>query len=101
VQNLQKLDRGLISKKHRGFFVKFPEILINELFSNGKGHGLGPRVHGLAGCAQSTVDRRRRGQRGGGRAQRRAHQSTASGRSGAPKHTGEGAIERGEHGELG
>jgi hypothetical protein len=36
----------LISKKHRGFFAKFPEILINELFSNGKGRGPGPRVHG-------------------------------------------------------
>jgi hypothetical protein len=36
VQNKQKLDCGLISKKHRGFFAKFPEILINELFSNGK-----------------------------------------------------------------
>jgi hypothetical protein len=63
VQNHQKLDRGLISKKHRGFFVKFPEILINELFSNGKGHELGPRVCGLAGRDRSTVDRRHRGQR--------------------------------------
>jgi hypothetical protein len=99
VQNLQKLDRGLISKKHSDFFAKFPEILINELFSNGKGRGSGPRVRGPAGCAQSTVDRRWRGQRGGW-ARRRAHQSTASGRSGAPKLTGGGAIERGEHGEL-
>jgi hypothetical protein len=24
----EKLDSGLISKKHWGFFVKFPEILI-------------------------------------------------------------------------
>jgi hypothetical protein len=31
----------------------------------------------------------------------RAHRSTASGRSGALKLTGGGAIERGEHGELG
>jgi hypothetical protein len=31
----------------------------------------------------------------------RAHQSTASDRSGALKLTGGGAIERGEHGELG
>jgi hypothetical protein len=46
VQNLQKLDCGLISKNHRGFFAKFPEILINELFSNGKGCGPGPRAHG-------------------------------------------------------
>jgi hypothetical protein len=56
MQNLQKLDRGLISKKHRGFFAKFLEILINELFSNGKGRG-------PAGHDRSTVDRRRRGQR--------------------------------------
>jgi hypothetical protein len=46
VQNLQKLDHGLISKKHRGFFAKFPKILINELFSNGKGRGPGPRARG-------------------------------------------------------
>jgi hypothetical protein len=32
---------------------------------------------------------------------RRAHQSTASGRSSALKLTGGGAIERGEHGKLG
>jgi hypothetical protein len=44
VQNLQKLDHGLISKKHGGFFAKFPEILIYKLFSNGKGRGPGPRV---------------------------------------------------------
>jgi hypothetical protein len=31
---------------------------------------------------------------------RRAHRSTASGRSGALKLIGGGAIERGEHGEL-
>jgi hypothetical protein len=94
VKNLQKLDSMLISKKHRGFFAKFPEILINELFSNGKGRG-------PAGRAQSTMDRRRRGQRGGRSAVPRAHRSTASGRSSAPKLTGGGAIERGEHEELG
>jgi hypothetical protein len=59
VQNLQKLYRGLISKKHRGFFAKFPEILINELFSNGKGRGSVRR-------AQSTVDRWRHEQRRAG-----------------------------------
>jgi hypothetical protein len=65
VQNLQKLDHGLISKKHRGFFAKFLEILITELFSNGKGRGPGPRIRGPARRTRSTVDRRRRGQRGG------------------------------------
>jgi hypothetical protein len=64
---VQKLDHGLISKKHRGFFAKFPEMLINELFSNGKGRGPGPRVRGPAGRAQSTVDRRRCRQRVPGR----------------------------------
>jgi hypothetical protein len=34
-------------------------------------------------------------------ARQRAHRSTASGRSGTLKLTGGGAIERGEHGELG
>jgi hypothetical protein len=107
VQNLQKLDRVLISKKHRGFFAKFLEILINELFSNGKSRGLGPQVRGPGprvrepvGHAQSTVDRWQRGQRGD-RVRRRAHRSMTSGRSIAPKLTGGGAIERGEHGELG
>jgi hypothetical protein len=69
-QNLQKLDRGLISKKHRGFFAKFLEILINELFPNSKGRGPGAE------------------------ARRRAHRSMAYGRSGAPKLTGGGATER-------
>jgi hypothetical protein len=36
----------------------------------------------------------------GARARRRAHRSTTSGRSGAPKLTGAGAKEREEHGEL-
>jgi hypothetical protein len=63
VQNLQKLDRGMISKKHRGFFAKFLEILIYELFSNGKGRGPGPRVVNRAGRARSIVDRRRRAPR--------------------------------------
>jgi hypothetical protein len=39
--------------------------------------------------------------RGGAGARRRAHQSSASGCSSAPKLTGGGATERGEHGELG
>jgi hypothetical protein len=39
--------------------------------------------------------------RGGAGAQRHAHQSSASSRSGAPKLTGGGATERGAHGELG
>jgi hypothetical protein len=46
--------------------------------------GPGPRLRGLAGRARSTVDQRRRGQR----ALRRAHRSSASGHSGAPKLTG-------------
>jgi hypothetical protein len=100
VQNLQKLDRGLISKKHRGFFAKFPKILINELFSNGKGRGLGPHVRGLAGHARSTVDRRRHGQR----VPERGGALTGVWPPAAPVHQSSlagGAIERGEDGELG
>jgi hypothetical protein len=37
----------------------------------------------------------------GAGARRRAHRSMASGHSGVPKLTSGGAIERGEHGELG
>jgi hypothetical protein len=39
--------------------------------------------------------------RGGAGTQRRAHRSSASGRSDAPKLTGGGAKGREEHGELG
>jgi hypothetical protein len=38
--------------------------------------------------------------RGGAGARQRAHRSSASGRSDAPKLTGGGATERGAHGEL-
>jgi hypothetical protein len=38
--------------------------------------------------------------RGGAGARRRAHRSSAYGRSGAPKLIGRGATERGAHGEL-
>jgi hypothetical protein len=53
-----------------------------------------------AGRARSTVDRRRRGQRGAG-ARRCVHRSSASGRFGVPKLAGGGAKGREEHGELG
>jgi hypothetical protein len=39
--------------------------------------------------------------KGGAGARRRAHRSSTSGRSGAPKLTGGGATERGAYGELG
>jgi hypothetical protein len=84
------LDRRLISKKHRGFFAKWRGISAEIYFSTDKAMD---RVH-------ASMDRRRHGQRGG-RAQRRAHRSSSSGRSGASKLTGGGATERGAHGELG
>jgi hypothetical protein len=65
------------------------DLLINELFSNGKGRGPGPH---LRGPTTSRIE--------GTGARRCAHRSTASGWSGAPKLTGGGAIERGEPGEL-
>jgi hypothetical protein len=98
VHNLQKLDRGLISKKHRGFFGKFLEILINELFSNGKGRGPDPRTRGPVGRAQSTVDQWRRGQRGAGAVVRSPEYGLRPLR--CTKAHWRGATEREEHGEL-
>jgi hypothetical protein len=95
-----KLDRELISKKHRGFFAKWRGISAGIYFSTGKAVD---RVHasvdrlGALGPAWTNGG----ADRGGARARRRAHRSSASGRSGAPKLTGGGAIERGAHGELG
>jgi hypothetical protein len=60
-----KLDRGLISKKHRGFFAKWRGISARDLFFQWISRGPGPRIRGPAGRAQSTVDQRLRGQRGG------------------------------------
>jgi hypothetical protein len=72
VQNLQKLERGLISKKHRGFFAKFSETLINKLFSNGKGRGPGPHAHGpRAAPAHGGPRSPSRGRLTGDRAERR------------------------------
>jgi hypothetical protein len=83
----------LISKKHRGFFAKWRGISAGIYFSTDKAvdrpGALGPP------WTDGGADR------GGGEARWRAHRSSASGSSGAPKLTGGGAIERGAHGELG
>jgi hypothetical protein len=88
-----KVDRGLISKKHRGFFAKWRGISAEIYFSTDKAMdqpgALGPP------WTDGGADR------GGAEARWRAHQSSAFGRSGAPKLTGGGATERGAHGELG
>jgi hypothetical protein len=94
-----KLDRWLISKKHEGFFAKWRGILAEIYFSMDKAVD---RVHAsvdrpgarVPPWTDGGVDRRRVG------ARQCAHRSSASGRSGAPKHTGGGATERGAHGEL-
>jgi hypothetical protein len=95
-----KLDRGLISKKHRGFFAKWRGISAEIYLSTDKAMD---RVHasvdrpGALGppWTDSGTDR------GGAGAWWRAHQSSASDRSGAAKLTGGGATERGANGELG
>jgi hypothetical protein len=95
-----KLDHGLISKKHRGFFAKWRGISTGICFSTDKAVD---RVHasvdqpGALGppWTDSGADRE------GAGALQCAHQSAASGRSGAPKLTGGGATERGAHRELG
>jgi hypothetical protein len=95
-----KLDRGLISKKHRGFFAKWWGILAGIYFSTNKAVD---RVHAsvdrLGALSPPWTDGG--ADRGGTGARRRAHRSSASGRSRAPKLTGGGATERGAHGELG
>jgi hypothetical protein len=96
-----KLDRGLISKKHRGFFAKWWGISAGIYFSMDKAVD---RVHASMDrpgalnppWTDGGIDRG-----GGGGARWRAHRSLASGHSDAPKLTGGGAIERGAHRELG
>jgi hypothetical protein len=94
-----KLDRRLISKKHRGFFAKWREISAGIYFSTDKAvdrvHAFVDRPGALGPpWTDGSADR-------GGAARRRAHRSSASGHSGAPKLTSGGATERGAHGELG
>jgi hypothetical protein len=81
-----KLDRRLILEKQRDFFAKWRGISAGIYFSTDKSMD---RVH-------ASVDRP--GALTG--AWRRAHRSSAFGRSGAPKLTGGGATKRGAHGEL-
>jgi hypothetical protein len=95
-----KLDRGLISKKLRGFFAKWWGISVGIYFSTDKAvdrvHASMDRLGALGPLwTDGNVDR------GGARAQCCAHRSLASDRSSAPKLTGGGATERGAHGELG
>jgi hypothetical protein len=95
-----KLDRGLISKKHRGFFAKWWEISAEIYFSTDKAVD---RVHASVdrpgALSPPWIDGGK--DRGGAGARWHAHRSSASSRSGAPKLTGGGATERGAHGELG
>jgi hypothetical protein len=57
-------------------------------------------MRGEPGCARAVHRGPMAARTEGVGARRRAHRSTASGRSGALKPTDGGAIERGEHGEL-
>jgi hypothetical protein len=95
-----KLDRRLISKKHRGFFAKRRGISAGIYFSTDKAMN---RVHASVDRPSTLGPSWTDGgaDRGGAGAWRRAHRSSASGRSGAPKLTGGGATERGAHEELG
>jgi hypothetical protein len=90
-------DCGLILEKVRGLNAKCPKLEFPGIIFLKETRGPSPRA----------VDRAHAVHRGptaawteGARARRCAHQSTASGRSGAPKLTGGGAKEREEHGDL-
>jgi hypothetical protein len=95
-----KQDRGLISEKQRGFFAKWRGISAGIYFSTDK---VVDRVHasmdrpGVLGPPWTDDG----ADKGGAGARQRAHRGSAFGRSGAPKLTGEGAIERGAQEELG
>jgi hypothetical protein len=69
-----------------------------ELFLNRKVRGPDPRAMDSVRVTHSTMDRRQHGQKDA-RAQRCAHQSLASGHSGAQELIDEGAKVRGEHRE--
>jgi hypothetical protein len=94
-----RLDRELISEKQRGFFAKWRGISAGIYFSTDKSLD---RVHAsvdrLGAVGPPWTDGGT--DRGGAGARRRAHRSSASGHSGAPKLTGGGATERGAHREL-
>jgi hypothetical protein len=85
------VDCGLILGKDKGLFVKLAGIIGLELFSNGKRAWTQSIAHGPR---LQTVHR-------GPRIVpwRGARRSLTSGPSGAREFTGEGATERGEHGE--
>jgi hypothetical protein len=92
-------DRGLISEKPEGLSAKSAKFGPQVDF---------PKVQGPL-CKISKIseimnyfltDNSWTDAARGQRARRRAHRSSASGRSDAPKLTGLGAKQRGRHGEL-
>jgi hypothetical protein len=89
----------LISEKQRGFFAKWRGISARIYFSTDKSVD---RVHASMDqpSALSPLCTDGGTNRVGAGALQRAHWSSASGRSGAPKLTDGGAAERGAHGEL-
>jgi hypothetical protein len=94
-----KLDYGLISEKQGGFFAKWRGISAGIYFSTDKSMDW---VHASVDRSGALGPPWTNGgaDRGGTEARRRAHRSSATGRSGAPKLIGGGATERGAHGEL-
>jgi hypothetical protein len=92
-----KLDRRLISEKQRGFFAKWRGISAGIYFLTDKSVD---RVHASVDWpgALGPLWTDGHADRGGAGARWRAHRSSASGCSGAPKLTGGGATKRGAYG---
>jgi hypothetical protein len=97
--NCKFLDNGLILEKSRGLNAKCLKLEFSGIIFLKETRGPSPRAVIRAGRAVHRGPTAARTEGAG--AQRHAHWSMASSRSGAPTLTGRGAKDREEHGDVG